>query len=72
MTMLTSDKFAAFGKTEMARMTALKNKRPQRDVAAAMGKKGDFGDLAPDPDLKVKNPANLGVFGTFDHVDGGQ
>lgn len=72
MSTLTTDKLAAFGKTEMARMTAMKNKRPQRDVAAAMGKKGDFGDLAPDPDLKVKNPANLGVFGTFEHVDGGQ
>jgi cytochrome c peroxidase len=72
MATLTSDKFAAFGKSEMARMTGMKNKRPQRDVAAAMGKKGDFGDLAPEPDLKVKNPANLGVFGTYDHVDGGQ
>lgn len=73
MSTLTSDKFAAFGKTEMARMTAMKNTRPQRDTAAAMGKKGDLGDLAPAPDLKVKNPANKGAFGTFDHaVDGGQ
>jgi cytochrome c peroxidase len=68
MSSLTSDKFAAFGRTEMARMTAMKGTRPQRDVAAAMGKKGDLGDLAPAPDLAVKNPANVGVFGTFDHA----
>jgi cytochrome c peroxidase len=72
MATLTSDKFAAFGKTEMARMSGMKNTRPQRDVAAAMGKKGDLGDLAPPADLKVKNPAAKGVFGTFDNVvDGG-
>jgi cytochrome c peroxidase len=41
-------------------------------VAAATGKKGDLGDLAPAPDLKVKNPASVGVFGTYDHVDGGK
>lgn len=71
MTTLTSDKFATFGRSEVARMTALKNTRTHRDVAAATGKKGDLGDLAPDPDLKVKNPANVGAFGTYDHVDGG-
>jgi cytochrome c peroxidase len=72
MSTLTSDKFAAFGRTERARMAAMKNKRPERDVAAATGKKGDLGDLAPAPDLKVKNPASVGVFGTYDHVDGGK
>jgi cytochrome c peroxidase len=71
MSTLTSDKFAAFGKTEMARMTAMKNTRPQRDVAAAMGKKGDLGDIAPAPDLKVKNPASKGAFGTYDTAAGG-
>jgi cytochrome c peroxidase len=72
MASLTSDKFAAFGKAEVARMSALKGKRPERDVAAAMGKKGDLGDLAPDPDLKTKNPATNGVFGTYDGVKGGR
>jgi len=71
MTTLTSDKFAAYGRSEVARMTALRNTRPQRDVAAAMGKKGDLGDLAPAPDLKAKDPATDGVFGTYDHVTGG-
>jgi cytochrome c peroxidase len=73
MSTLTSDRFAALGKAEMARMTGMKNTRPQRDVAAAMGKKGDLGDIAPPPDLKVKNPASQGVFGTFQHAaDGGR
>ena len=56
---LTSDRFAAFGKEEMARQRARKNIRPERDTAAAMGQKGNFGDLAPNPDLK--NPAEIGV-----------
>jgi cytochrome c peroxidase len=54
-------------------MTELKGKRPERDVEAAMGKKGSFGDLAPNPDLKVKNPADFGVFGAYPHhPDGGR
>jgi cytochrome c peroxidase len=69
---LTSDKFAAFARAETARMNGLRNTRPQRDTATATGKKGDFGDLAPDPDLKAKNPAAQGVFGTYDHADGGK
>jgi cytochrome c peroxidase len=70
---LTSDKFAAFARSEVARMNGLKNKRPQRDNAIAFGKKGDFGDVAPDPDPKSKNPAAQGVFGTFEHAtDGGK
>lgn len=73
MAALTSDKFAAFGRREMARMTELKTKRPERDVDAAMGKKGSFGDLAPTPDLRVKNPADVGVFGAYSrHGDGGK
>jgi cytochrome c peroxidase len=56
---LTSDRFAAFGKQEMERQRGQKNKRPERDTAAAMGTKGNFGDLAPNPDLK--DPAKIGV-----------
>ncbi|MDB4942258.1 MAG: Cytochrome peroxidase [Labilithrix sp.] len=72
---LTSDKFAAYGKQEMARMQGQKGKRPQRDMVAANGpngSKGDLGDIAPDPDLKVKNPASNGVFGTYDVANGGK
>jgi cytochrome c peroxidase len=57
---LTSSRYAELGKKEMARHQALKNTRPQRDVAAARGKQGHFGDLAPNPD--TKNPAEIGVF----------
>lgn len=57
---LTDDRFAAFNEQEKARQTALKNHRPQREQAVVEGKKGDLGDLAPDPDLR--NPATLGVF----------
>jgi cytochrome c peroxidase len=57
---LTDDRFGAFGKEEMARQTALKNTRPQRETDVAEGRKGDLGDLAPNPDLK--NPALLGAY----------
>jgi cytochrome c peroxidase len=56
---LTSDRFAAFGKEEMARQRAKKSDRPERDTAVAMGKKGNMGDLAPNPDLK--DPSEIGV-----------
>jgi len=56
---LTSTKFADFGKQEMKRQQARKNVRPERDTAVAMGKKGNLGDIAPDPTLK--NPADIGV-----------
>ena len=56
---LTSATLAPFGKQEMARQQARKNVRPERDTAAAMGKKGDLGDLAPDPD--PAKPAAFGV-----------
>jgi cytochrome c peroxidase len=72
MASLTSTKFAAFGKSELARMNGLKNTRPNRDTAVAMGKKGDLGDIAPTPDLEVKNPATNGVFGEFVLTDGGR
>lgn len=62
---LTSDQYAALEKTELAAQKKNKNKRPERDVAAAMGKKGSLGDLAPNPDLEKKNPAELGLYGTL-------
>jgi cytochrome c peroxidase len=57
---LTDDQFAAFNKEELAHQTALKNTRPQRDTAIVEGKTGDFGDVAPNPDLR--NPATLGAY----------
>jgi cytochrome c peroxidase len=59
MAALTSSKFAAFGREEMAKQRAKKNVRPERDTAAALGKKGHFGDIAPEP-LPAK-PASFGV-----------
>jgi cytochrome c peroxidase len=61
---LTDEKFAKQNTRELARQRGKKNVRPERDTAVAMGKKGNLGDLAPDPDLTVKNPADLGVYGT--------
>jgi cytochrome c peroxidase len=57
---LTDDRYAEFNKEEIARQTALKDKRPQRETEIAEGRKGYFGDLAPNPDLR--NPATLGVY----------
>ena len=70
MTTLTSDRVAAFARGEVAKQTALRNVRPERDTLAAMGKKGDLGDHAPDPDLKTKNPAAVGVFGAYERSGG--
>ena len=68
MASLTSNRFAALAKTELARQKGFKNKRPQRDNAAALGQnsrgpglKGPFGDPGPAPDLKHKDPADIGV-----------
>jgi cytochrome c peroxidase len=61
---LTDERFDKLNRQELARQTGLKGKRPERDTAVAMGKKGNLGDLAPDPDLAVKNPAELGAFGS--------
>ena len=56
---LTSAQSAAFGKQEMARQRARKNVRPERDTEVAMGRKGNLGDIAPNPTLK--NPAEIGL-----------
>ncbi|TSC28416.1 cytochrome-c peroxidase [Corallococcus sp. Z5C101001] len=60
---LTDTKFDALNKEQLAKQRARKNTRPERDTAIAMGKKGNLGDLAPNPDLAVKNPADLGIYG---------
>lgn len=60
---LTSDRYARLGQAELARQRARKNVRPQRDTAVATGKKGDLGDLAPNPTLK--DPAGIGEFGLY-------
>lgn len=57
---LTDDRFASFNKEEFERQSALKTTRPQRDLAAVEGRKGDLGDVAPNPDLE--NPARIGVY----------
>jgi cytochrome c peroxidase len=62
---LTTPRFSAFAKAEMAKQRAQKTKRPERDTDVAMGRKGNLGDLAPNPDKK--NPAEIGVL----VVDGG-
>jgi cytochrome c peroxidase len=59
MASLTSDRFAEFGKKEMARQRAQKTKRPERDTEAAMGRKGNLGDLPAPPDPRM--PAAFGV-----------
>jgi cytochrome c peroxidase len=70
---LTDRKLAALERTEMQKQLAKKGVRPQRDDAIVQGKKLDMGDLAPNPDLAVKNPADMGAFGAYDHaVDGGR
>jgi cytochrome c peroxidase len=56
---LTSDGIAAFAKGEMTKQRGRKNVRPERDVDVAMGRKGDLGDITPDPD--PAHPAAFGV-----------
>lgn len=60
---LTADDFSTLEKQELTRQRARKNNRPERDTAAALGKKGNLGDLAPNPNLDIKNPAELGLYG---------
>ena len=56
----TDDRFAEFNQAEMARQTALKTNRPQRETEIAEGRKGDLGDIGTNPDLR--NPASIGAF----------
>jgi len=60
---LTDEKFRELAQRELKRQAGLRGQRPERDIATAMGKKGNLGDLAPEPDPKLKDPADLGVFG---------
>lgn len=57
---LTDDRFAEFNKAELARQTALKTTRTQRETDIAEGRKGDLGDIGTNPDLR--NPATIGAF----------
>lgn len=64
---LTSSRYEAMAKKELARQRALsRTKRPQRDTEAALGKKaqagltGPWGDVAPLPEPKGKDPAKIG------------
>ncbi len=60
---LTSDELRAQERTALTQQRRQKAKRPNRDTAAATGKKGSLGDVAPNPDLAVKNPAEIGHYG---------
>lgn len=56
---LTASDLKTENMTEMRRQKELAlSKRPERDTEAAMGRKGDLGDVAPNPDLK--DPALIG------------
>jgi cytochrome c peroxidase len=59
---LTSERFAALAKTETAKQLARKSNRPERDTEVAMGRKGNLGDIGPDPD--PAKPAAFGVLVT--------
>jgi cytochrome c peroxidase len=57
---LTDDRYAAFAKSELARQSALKTTRTQRDIDIVEGRKGDFGD--PGAPAGPRNPATIGAF----------
>lgn len=67
---LTDARYAKLNGQELARQQKRKGTRPERDTAVALGKKGNLGDLAPNPDLAVKNPAAVGVYGAETLVPG--
>ncbi|SEU34365.1 cytochrome-c peroxidase [Stigmatella erecta] len=67
---LTDTRYTKFNGQELARQQKRKSTRPERDTAVALGKKGNLGDLAPNPDLAVKNPAAVGVYGAETSVPG--
>ena len=59
MAAFTSDKSAGEGRAELARQRQVAGaNRPERDTDAAMGRKGNRGDAAPEADMK--NPAFIG------------
>jgi cytochrome c peroxidase len=60
---LTDERYAKLNAQEQTKQRARKNTRPQRDAAVALGKKGNFGDIGVSPNLEVKNPADVGVYG---------
>jgi cytochrome c peroxidase len=60
---LTDERYAKLNAQELAKQRARKNKRPERDTAVALGKKGNFGDIGVSPNLEVKNPADVGAYG---------
>lgn len=65
---LTDTRYEKLNAQQLAKQRARKGNRPERDTAVAMGKKGNLGDLAPNPDLSVKNPADLGLYGDVAQV----
>ncbi len=67
---LTSESYRAFGQKEMARQASRKGTRPQRDSAVVAGKKGDLGDVAPNPS-PADGPAKIGVYGPVPAIDAG-
>ncbi len=60
---LTSTDLSALEKKELTAQRARKAKRPERDTAAALGQKGNLGDIGVTPDLAVENPASRGFYG---------
>jgi cytochrome c peroxidase len=60
---LTDERYAKLNAKELARQRGRKNVRPERDTAVALGKKGSMGDIGFSPNVQVKNPADVGVYG---------
>ena len=69
---LTSDDLKALERSELDRQRKARNKRPEKDADQALGKKGHMGDVAPDPDLAKKDPANIGEWGPTGATGGGK
>jgi cytochrome c peroxidase len=61
MNAFTSSRYADQARSELARQRNIAaNNRPERDTDAAMGRKGHFGDIIPDPDPDQKDAARIG------------
>lgn len=65
---LTDDRYKQRAAETLSYQRGLKGKRPQRETEVAMGRKGNRGDVAPNPNLE--NPVPVGVFGTYVEVKG--